>query len=90
MTMNKVAKRVGVCHGTVSRVVNSRPGISPDTIRAVRLAMVELGYDPPPPEKRRGRTAAPNVNTQDAAPAALLALTQSYSDVSLVETATES
>src|SRR6185436_16720802 len=60
MSITKVAKIAGVSHGTVSRVINARPGISPDTIRAVRLAMAEAGYVPPPPEKRRGRTAAPN------------------------------
>jgi LacI family transcriptional regulator len=60
MSITKVAKIAGVSHGTVSRVINARPGISPDTIRAVRLAMAEVGYIPPPPEKRRGRTAAPN------------------------------
>jgi DNA-binding LacI/PurR family transcriptional regulator len=61
MSITKVAKIAGVSHGTVSRVINARPGISPDTIRAVRLAMAEIGYVPPPPEKRRGRTAAPNL-----------------------------
>ena len=62
MSITKVAKIAGVSHGTVSRVINARPGISPDTIRAVRLAMAEVGYVPPPPEKRRGRTAAPYGN----------------------------
>jgi DNA-binding LacI/PurR family transcriptional regulator len=59
MSITKVAEIAGVSHGTVSRVINARPGISADTIRAVRLAMAEVGYVPPPPEKRRGRTAAP-------------------------------
>jgi LacI family transcriptional regulator len=59
MSITKVAKIAGVSHATVSRVMNARPGISPDTIRAVRLAMAEVGYVPPPPERRRGRTAAP-------------------------------
>jgi LacI family transcriptional regulator len=60
MSITKVAEIAGVSHGTVSRVINARPGISADTIRAVRLAMAEVGYIPAPPEKRRGRTAAPN------------------------------
>jgi len=59
MSIVDVAKVAGVCHGTVSRVINSRPGISAKTIDAVRRAMAEVGYIPPPPEKRRGRTAAP-------------------------------
>src|SRR6478672_4219447 len=62
MSITKVAEIAGVSHGTVSRVINARPGISADTIRAVRLAMAEVGYIPPPPEKRRGRTAAPYGN----------------------------
>jgi DNA-binding LacI/PurR family transcriptional regulator len=62
MSITEVAKIAGVSHGTVSRVINARPGVSPDTIRAVRLAMAEVGYIPPPPEKRRGRTAAPTGN----------------------------
>jgi LacI family transcriptional regulator len=70
MSITKVAKIAGVSHGTVSRVINARPGISPDTIRAVRLAMAEVGYVPPPPEKRRGRTAAPNINGLPGAAAA--------------------
>jgi LacI family transcriptional regulator len=70
MSITKVAELAGVSHGTVSRVINARPGISADTIRAVRLAMAEVGYIPPPPEKRRGRTAAPNINgLPTAAPA---------------------
>jgi len=70
MSITKVAKIAGVSHGTVSRVINARPGISADTIRAVRLAMAEVGYVPPPPEKRRGRTAAPNINGFPAAASA--------------------
>ena len=49
-----MAKAAGVSQATVSRVINKRPGVSPEALRAVRDAMSTLGYRPPPPEHRPG------------------------------------
>ena len=54
MSMNDVAKLVGVSHVTVSRVVNGQPGVSEATARKVRRAMKSLGYVPRPPNRRPG------------------------------------
>jgi len=53
-TIYDVAERAGVSTGTVSNVVNHVDGVSPATARLVREAMAALGYDPPPPGRRRG------------------------------------
>lgn len=45
-TMYDVARLVGVSHQTVSRVVNSAPGVATDTEQRVRAAMEQLGYRP--------------------------------------------
>ena len=52
MSILEVAKRAGVSHATVSRVINNRPNVSSDSKQRVREAMSELGYVPP--AKRRG------------------------------------
>ena len=52
--MSKVAEAAGVSISTVARVVNGRPGISPDTVVSVRSAIKKLGYVPPPPARWRG------------------------------------
>ena len=59
MSIVKVAKMAGVTHGTVSRLINGRGGVSQDTAHRIRQAMVLLGYRPQPPEQRRGKTARP-------------------------------
>jgi LacI family transcriptional regulator, repressor for deo operon, udp, cdd, tsx, nupC, and nupG len=51
--LREVAERAGVSEATVSRVVNSRPGVAESTRREVLRAMEELGYEPV------GLTAAP-------------------------------
>jgi DNA-binding LacI/PurR family transcriptional regulator len=38
----------------VSLVINHASSVSDETVRAVRKAMAEIGYVPPPPGKRRG------------------------------------
>jgi LacI family transcriptional regulator len=58
MSIVDVAKAAGVTHGTVSRVINRRGGVSEATARRVREAMKRLGYQPRPPAARRGRKAA--------------------------------
>lgn len=58
MSIVEVAKAAGVTHGTVSRVINRRGGVSEETQRRVRAAMKRLGYQPRPREARRGPKAA--------------------------------
>src|SRR5688572_14283043 len=45
-TLDQVAARAGVGRGTVSRVVNGSPQVSPQAREAVRRAIEELGYVP--------------------------------------------
>ena len=52
MSIVKVAKLAGVSHATVSRVINHRTDVSPETARRVRDAMEQLQYVPS--AKRRG------------------------------------
>ncbi|MBI5818377.1 MAG: LacI family DNA-binding transcriptional regulator [Verrucomicrobia bacterium] len=59
MSIVKVAKMAGVTHGTVSRFINSRGGVSEETAQRIRQAMAKLNYQPKPPEQRRGKTARP-------------------------------
>ena len=46
MSIVEVAKLAGVSHATVSRVINNRPGVSPECVRLVRKAMQSTGYTP--------------------------------------------
>ena len=46
MSIVEVAKLAGVSHATVSRVINNRPGVSPECVRLVREAMNNIGYTP--------------------------------------------
>src|SRR5262245_63108439 len=45
-TLDEVAARAGVGRGTVSRVVNGSPQVSPEARAAVQAAIAELGYVP--------------------------------------------
>src|ERR1700754_4874817 len=45
-TLDAVAARAGVGRGTVSRVVNGSPQVSPEARAAVQAAIAELGYGP--------------------------------------------
>jgi len=45
-TLNAVAARAGVGRGTVSRVINGSPKVSPRSRAAVERAIAELGYVP--------------------------------------------
>jgi DNA-binding LacI/PurR family transcriptional regulator len=47
-TLHDVAERAGVSHITVSRVVNGKTNVSPETRERVMVAMQELGYIPNP------------------------------------------
>lgn len=46
MSIVEVAKLAGVSHATVSRVINKRPGVSPECVRLVQKAMQNIGYTP--------------------------------------------
>ncbi len=59
MSIVEVAKMAGVTHGTVSRLINGRGGVSEATAQRIRKAMARLQYHPKPPEQRRGKTARP-------------------------------
>ncbi len=62
MSIIKVAEKAGVSPGTVSRVINGRPGISHETIHAVKQAMKDIGYVPRPIGSRPGpRIKSPSV-----------------------------
>lgn len=45
-TIRKVASATGVSTQTVSRVINERPGVSPETRRRVQEVIQELNYRP--------------------------------------------
>jgi DNA-binding LacI/PurR family transcriptional regulator len=45
-TLDEVAAKAGVGRGTVSRVVNGSPQVSPESKAAVEAAIAELGYVP--------------------------------------------
>lgn len=53
MSIIAVSKLAGVSHATVSRVMNNRPGVSPENRRLVQEAMKRLHYQPT--GRRRGR-----------------------------------
>lgn len=46
MTVRQVAQHAGVSASTVSRVINSLPGIKAETVAAVQRAMAALSYTP--------------------------------------------
>jgi LacI family transcriptional regulator len=46
VTIRDVARAAGVSTGTVSRALNGRAGVHPDTRRRVSAAVAELGFDP--------------------------------------------
>jgi LacI family transcriptional regulator len=47
VTITKIAETAGVSTATVDRVLNSRPGVNPTTVRKVREAMAALGGGAP-------------------------------------------
>lgn len=58
VTIHDVARKAGVGVGTVSRVLNNSPLVSPTTRERVLIAVAELGYQPNPSARRLalGRT----------------------------------
>ena len=59
-TMTDVAKRAGVSHATVSRIINGRPGVNSKTEETVRKAIADLQYLAPPSAQRPGRSVKPD------------------------------
>ncbi|MCE5314521.1 MAG: LacI family DNA-binding transcriptional regulator [Armatimonadota bacterium] len=57
-SITDVAKLAGVGKGTVSRVLNDRPGVSHKTETKVRQAMRELGYSPNVQARRLARNVS--------------------------------
>jgi len=45
-TIKDIAKMCGVSTQTISRVINKRPDVSPETREAVQKAIAEMGYQP--------------------------------------------
>ncbi|MEU8509824.1 LacI family DNA-binding transcriptional regulator [Streptomyces brevispora] len=68
-TMKDVAARAGVGLKTVSRVVNSEPGVTPDTVRRVQEAIDALGFRRNDSARvlRKGRTASIGLVLEDLA-----------------------
>lgn len=54
-TMFDVARRAGVSHQTVSRVLNDLPGVAAATRERVRAAIAELNYTPSPTARAMAR-----------------------------------
>jgi LacI family transcriptional regulator len=46
LSIQKVAQLAGVSISTVSRVINAHPSVSPETLKSVRQAIVQLGFRP--------------------------------------------
>lgn len=54
MSIMTVAERAGVSKSTVSLVINNSPLVFGATAEKVRRTMLEMGYAPPPRDRRRG------------------------------------
>lgn len=48
MTLEQIAKLAGVSRSTVSRVINNRPGVQPQTRARVLKIIHEYRYEPDP------------------------------------------
>src|SRR5215212_638411 len=57
MTMQRLAKLAGVSTSTVSRVINDRRNVAPETIAAVRRVMHQFSMTPAPRLRPRDRAA---------------------------------
>ena len=51
--LSDIARQAGVSEATVSRVLNDRPGVSPETRKAVLTALDVLGYERPARLRKR-------------------------------------
>lgn len=48
ITLKQIAQLAGVSCSTVSRVINNRPGVRPETRERVLLIIHKFGYKPDP------------------------------------------
>ncbi|GGZ30649.1 LacI family transcriptional regulator [Streptomyces inusitatus] len=82
-TMKDVAARAGVGLKTVSRVVNSEPGVTPDTERRVQEAIESLGFRRNDSARvlRKGRTASIGLVLEDLADPFYGALSRAVEEV---------
>lgn len=46
ITLKQIAKLAGVSRSTVSRVINNRPGVRPQTRERIQQIVREYGYEP--------------------------------------------
>ena len=76
-----VARRAGVSHQTVSRVLNARPRVAPETRLRVQAAMDELGY--------RRNEAARTLATRRSSTIGVIISGEAYSGPSGILTAVE-
>ena len=49
MSIDEIAKLAGVSLASVSRVINSKGGVNPETAVKIRAIMKEMEYVPKPP-----------------------------------------
>ncbi|MEU8279465.1 LacI family DNA-binding transcriptional regulator [Microbispora bryophytorum] len=84
-TMNDVAAAAGVALKTVSRVVNSEPGVNAVTAGRVQAAIERLGYRRNDSARilRRGRTASIGLVIEDVADAFYSSLIRAVEDAAL-------
>ncbi|MFG1863809.1 LacI family DNA-binding transcriptional regulator [Microbispora bryophytorum] len=84
-TMNDVAAAAGVALKTVSRVVNSEPGVNAVTASRVQAAIERLGYRRNDGARilRRGRTASIGLVIEDVADAFYSSLIRAVEDAAL-------
>lgn len=57
--LDQLARRCGVSASTVSRVLNDKPGVDPQTRERILAAMEELQFDPAQPMVQRHRANSP-------------------------------
>jgi LacI family transcriptional regulator len=77
LSIVEVAKKAGVSHTTVSNVINSRQGVSLETVERIKHVMQDIGYRPLPRDKRRGPRLRSNENFSQFRIAILLCGTRS-------------
>lgn len=61
MSITAIARKAGVSHVTVSRVINNQPGVSDATADRIRRIIAETGYSPRPDRRRRKSPYAGNL-----------------------------
>jgi hypothetical protein len=69
--LSDIAQQAQVSEATVSRVLNDRPGVSPETRQAVLTALDVLGYERPARLRKRSSwsTGSPRMSRPPSSPA---------------------